>query len=186
MPTILRDNTFFRSGVQELEEYLLSEELFWPLSGRRALPRLTIGGLLIAKKRLEVRTSSASAHQEFTRLEEQLKICISKWQAAWERKAAREIQPRFVEWKNYLEDYQQAPDVYAGDYPEQVQWRVVLHLLGKELPHLPNEFSSLHDLDKLLEAFFSPGQFVWDLDLAPAFPAVQYWYLYGKLKPSVK
>jgi len=184
MPTILQDKTFFRSGVQELEAYLLSEELFWPLTGSEALPRLTLGGLLLAEKRLDVRPLPARTRQEFSGFVEQLKSTRSRWRAAWERKTIREVRPRFVQWRNYLEEYRQAPDALAGDYPEQVHARVVLHLLGMELSQLPSEYTPLRALDDLLQAYFMPGRFAWDSDLAPAFPPAPYWFLYGKLKSS--
>jgi len=31
MPTVEQDWNFFRAGVAELEPYLISDELYWPL-----------------------------------------------------------------------------------------------------------------------------------------------------------
>jgi hypothetical protein len=184
MSTILQDKAFFRTGVQELEDYLLSNEMFWPLSKGKGLPRLTLGALLLAEKRLGAYVSSTNDIAAVNRLELQLESIRAKWRVAWQRKAAREVHTRFDQWKNFLEDYRQSPDVQAGEYPEEVQSRVMLHLLGKELSNSPSEFMALKDLDKFLKDCLISGPFIWARELAPAFPADEYWFLYGKLKSS--
>jgi hypothetical protein len=51
-----KDRAYLEAGIPELEDYLLSDELYWPISARgHNLPRLTIGGLLLANDRLEAR-----------------------------------------------------------------------------------------------------------------------------------
>jgi hypothetical protein len=56
MPSLEKDRAFLEASVPELEDYLLSDELYWPITARGFdLPRLTIGGILLAKARLEAR-----------------------------------------------------------------------------------------------------------------------------------
>lgn len=182
MPSHEQDWAFFEAGVQVLSDYLLSEELFWPLSGSVALPRLTLGGMLLAQRRLRGVATDPGEEIRFRRGEDALDAMRSKWRSAWERKAAREVRARFDLWRNYLQDYRAAPAEYADAYPREVRWRAMLHLLLAELSETPPQAQALAGLDRLLRGFFLPGAFVWETELAGAFPAGEYWYLYGRLK----
>jgi len=176
MSTLSQDKNFLTAGIQELEKYLLSDELFWPLTGTGVnLPRLTIGGLLLARARLTARMAPQA-------IELHMEAIQSKWRSAWERKAAREIHARFNLWRSYLEDYRQSPASHANDYPHQVQWRVMLQMLSGEVMSSLPEVEALTGLDQILKANWIPGDFVWDPDLVPSFPESIYWFLYGKLK----
>lgn len=181
MPSREQDRAFFEAGVRDLSGYLLSDELFWPLPTPVSLPRLTIGGLLLARARL--RGWAAGEDQaSFLRRDAELEATRLRWRSAWERKAAREVGARFDLWRNYVEDYRAAPADQADAYPRQVRWRVMLQLLLAELPEAPPQAQALGDLDRLLRRHFLPGAFVWEGELAPAFPADPYWYLYGTLR----
>jgi hypothetical protein len=176
MPALTQDLSYFQAGMESLEAYLLSEELFWPLTGD--LPRLTIGGMLLAGKRLEVRAEAG----EWMSLSDSLDAVCMKWRSAWERKAGREIHARLDLWKNYLEELRQ--DFDPGVYSNQVQWRVMLQLLGGGFLIPPHQLDALSGLDATLKTFWLPGAFVWEADLSTVFPEPDYWFLYGKLKSS--
>lgn len=182
MPTFADDRTYFQNGIGELENYLLSKELFWPLSGGKDLPRLTIGGLLLSRLRLQARATSPKQIADLNKLEFAFEEVRSKWSVAWERKAGQEVQTRTALWRNYLTDYQQSPDQHAMDYPRQVHGRVMLHLLKKGLKSLPSDFQALDVLDQMVKAAWLPGVFIWERDLVQAFPKAEYWFLYGKLR----
>ena len=178
MTSIEKDRAYLEAGIPELEDYLLSDELYWPVTARGYdLPRLTISGLLLAKKRLEARGVRIEAHRS------RLDAVCSKWRAAWEKKAGRELQSRFGLWNNYLTDYRQNAEGHADAYPHEVSYRVMLQLLLMELPSPPPEREALSRLDSVLRASFSPGDFIWEPGLQPGFPREEYWFLYGKLKP---
>ncbi len=171
-----KDRAYLEAGIPELEDYLLSNELYWPITARGYdLPRLTIGGLLLAQARLEARRERIEA------LVAQLDAVRSRWRAAWETKAGREVRSRFGLWSNYLADYRHNPEEHADAYPQEVRYRVMLQILLAELPAPPAEQESLSQLDGLLRASFSPSGFVWEVDLQPGFPREVYWFLYGKL-----
>ncbi|KAF0106276.1 MAG: hypothetical protein FD146_2703 [Anaerolineaceae bacterium] len=188
MPTPAQDLSFFQAGLESLEAYLLSGELFWPLTLRQAqgsagdLPpqigdrsRLTVGGMLLAGKRIEARAAG-----DWPRLSVRLEAVRTKWRSAWERKAGREVHARLDLWKNYLEDARQNSD--PGVYSQQVQWRVMLQLLGGELSAPPRELEAVRSLDAILRTAWLPGAFVWEADLSAVFPEPDYWFLYGRLK----
>ncbi len=182
MPTLAQDLVFVRAGLDTLEAYLLSDELYWPLSGPASLSRLTIGGLLLAVKRSSVRSTSPADAAGLSDLESRLDRARLKWRSAWENKCRREMHARLGLWQNYLVDYRQSPGIQLESYPQQIQWRVILHLLSVEFRVPPKEVEILPELDKMVKSFWLPGDFVWELDLAPAFQASEFWFLYGKMK----
>ena len=177
MTSAEKDRAYLEAGIPELENYLLSDELFWPITARGYdLPRLTIGGLLLAKTRLEARGERTEAL--LTRLD----AFRSKWQVAWETKAGREFQSRFGLWGNYLTDYRQNPEGHADAYPHEVRNRAMLQLLKPELPEELPELEALSPLDSVVRTSLSPGDFIWDPALQSGFPREEYWFLYGKLR----
>ena len=177
MNPIEKDRTYLEAGIPELEDYLLSKELYWPISARGlSLPRLTIGGILLAQVHL-------GAHvEQIESLMAQLDGVRLKWRAAWETKAGREVWARLRLWSNYLADYRQNPEGQADAYPQEVRYRVMLHLLLAELPASPLEQGALSQLDGVLRANLLAGDFIWEVGLQAGFPREVYWYLYGKLK----
>ena len=181
MPTVEQDWNFFQAGVAELEPYLLSDELYWPLaSSRIGLPRLTIGGLVLAETCLKVRMDKP----DFLQLEQEKDRIRSKWYSAWECKAGREIRARLDLWRNYLVDFRQAPEAHADAYPQEVRWRVILHLLSSEATISTAESDELGTLDEVLKASFMEGKFIWDVALVSAFQRHTCWYLYGSIMPQ--
>lgn len=172
-----KDQAYLEAGISELQDYLLSDELYWPVTARGYdLPRLTIGGLLLARKRLEARG------ERIETLVAQWNAVRSKWRVAWETKAGREVQSRFGLWNNYLKDYRQNPEGHADSYRHEVSYRAMLQLLLAELPSPAPESEALAQLDSLLRVNFLPGDFVWENGLQSGFPREVYWFLYGKLK----
>ncbi len=185
MPSAEQDRLFVETAIAEMEAYLLSRELFWPLSAgtaRYSLPRLTIGGLLLALTRLRARAISPSAQADLQQLEQRVYVGRTRWHVAWEEKARREFGARLNLWRGFLNDYRREPEKNAGFYPHEVRWRVMLHLLRAELTDPLPEAAAVDDLDGVLRAHFLPGEFVWEPELAAGFPKSEYWYLYGRLR----
>lgn len=172
-----QDLAYLEAGIPELETYLLSDELYWPISARGYnLPRLTLGGLLLAKARLQAQGEPVQA------LVNQLEAVRAKWRVAWETKAGREFQSRFGLWSNYLSDYRHNPEGHADSYPHEVRNRAMLQLLQPELPAGLPERESLASLDSALRGSLVPGSFIWEPEVQAGFPREEYWFLYGTLK----
>lgn len=178
MTSAEKDRAYLEAGIPEIESYLLSDELYWPISARGyELPRLTIGGLLLAKIRLEARGERIEAFRSG------LDSVRLKWRVAWESKASREFQSRFGLWKNYLMDYRQNPEGQADAYPHEVRNRVILQSLQTELPEGLPEQEALSPLDKIVRNNLSSADFIWEPELESGFPRDEYWFLYGNLRP---
>lgn len=188
MPSYEYDIRYLEAGTELLEKYLLSKEIYWPIGasappGEPDLPRLTLGGLLLALARAHATARTADQEEQVFRLETRLNEIITKWRVAWEQKVAQEFRSRINLWRDYLEEYRQNPEGNADRYSYEVQRRVMLDLLKDESANIqPADRELLSALDQLLRAVLMPGEFVWDQNLAPGFPRDRFWYLYGRLK----
>ena len=170
MSTPEQDLKFIETALPELKAYLLSDILYYPMMGN--LPRLTLGGLLLAQRRL-------GAGNLGTHLDPKLASVKERWRAAWAKKSARELDARLTLWRNYLDDYRRDPKSNPGNYAYEVRWRVIIELLVKEVDQIPAEIAVL---DQLLRVKFISGKFIWDEDLESEFDQGKFWFLYGQLK----
>lgn len=181
------DLEYLAVGLEELERYLLSGELFWPLMERPSsggsFLKLTVGNLLFSLKRLEAldaaRNLSRSEIAEWEKSARALDAVRRKWQAAWQEKAAREYRSRFRQWANVLRDIKKDFEKQAAYYSHEVRLRVLLDLLQPEAGEI--EGYELEALDAFLKGLLTRSGFIWEVELARGFPEEQYWYLYGEL-----
>lgn len=179
------DRRYLESGISDLESYLLSGELYWPVgvsapAGQPPYPRLSLGNLLLSRARLNARRFHLAHTAEFERLDNRMQGIRSRWLSAWRQKAQREFSLRLNLWRDFLEDYRQSPAGNVDRYAYEINRRVILELLAPETASVaPAERELLSGLDSLLRAVFIPGPFVWDRELEGGFPADPYWYLYG-------
>ena len=179
---------YLEAGIDVLEDYLFSSEIYWPIgatapSGATPYPQLTLGGLLLAIKRAQARAVDPEQQARLARIEEQIDAVRTRWRSAWGKKAAREYGSRLNLWRDFLEEYRQGPHANTDRYAYEVRRRVQLQLLSPEADDIPRAQLNLKDgLDKLLRSVFIPGEFIWDNDLTTSFPANPFWYLYGSLR----
>jgi hypothetical protein len=180
-----RDVGLLRSIAADLEAYLKSDIVYWSLTDagpmRQHYPQLTLGGLLFAQARLRVLASRLDPQQqtELSEVSQQIVATRARWPANWLRKAEREIETRVSAWARAV------CEASLADYPAAVQSRLMLGLLLDDLAEetssaLIQQRARLATLDSLLRARFKPGSFALDDDLQPAFPADDFWYLYGQ------
>jgi len=186
-----RDLAVVAGMVAELEPYLLSPELYWPLSGPplpggQGYPRLTPGGLLLALVRLSAveRELPAAQAAGLARSRLALEATRNRWRAGLDRKIAQEVKSRLDLWSAYLGDCVESRTRCAESFPQQVAYRAMLTLLLAEIGGLPPDSphpARLAEADHRFRAFFRPGDFVWEAELRPGFPRAEFWYLYGSV-----
>ncbi|MCX6079954.1 MAG: hypothetical protein NTW32_10510 [Chloroflexi bacterium] len=170
-----QDIRFLKEAAEQLQEYLLSNELYWPLSG--SLPRLTPGALLLVLARVGIMVPSEG--QKFGAQVETIRV---KWRVAWEKKVAREITNRTRLWSQFLSDYINAPDQNQESYRSEARGRTILQLLLADLSEWgDSEIAALAELDGVLKSRLIPCDFLWEHELQTAFPKSDYWFLYGNL-----
>jgi hypothetical protein len=176
---------YIQAAIEELEAYLLSEDLFWPINkpapvASQTFPRLTIGGLRLALKHSAALAIDQKNRWLIDQFDQRVHVIQQKWRLRWEQKAHRELISRLMQWRNYLQELRQEPDRQAAYYPYEVRWRVMVTLLEQDLEELnPEETELRSGLDLMLSAQFVEGEFIWELPLRVNFPQNPYWFLYG-------
>jgi hypothetical protein len=170
------DRAFFTEGLQQLEAYLLSKELYWHSSVHTAdFTQVTLGAMLLVRERLKGWKSPGLAE-----LSAQMDAIRLKWRSAWDAKASREVRARSELWKNYLVEARHASAESIRQYPYQVRLRTILSLLLEDTREAPSD--ALITLDAELRRVLRSGAFVWDTSLEWVFPQESFWFLYGTLK----
>ncbi len=176
------DRAYLKAAVADLEEYLLSPQLYWPLSlrGRGAdggIDQLTIGNLLLIQKRLQALPPDQQGDLET--LSERVQATHEHWPANWSRKTEQEFTGRLRLWQNYLNDLFKDTGRYASGYPNAARWRAILHLIKADVENLePSENDLMVLLDRRLRVVSVPGTFVWQPEVQSSFPVEPYWFLY--------
>ena len=174
------------SAVGELENYLLSPEVFWRVSGASDLPNLTLGGLELSRRALAAASDELdpAARQRAHTVIEHIDEFRRQSRLAWERKAASELKVRLNQWQAYLQDLAEQPGE-SERYPQEVRARAMATYLLEEAAHRPladETLKRLEALDARLRVSFASGVFIWDPSLAEAYPAGTHWFLYGRPK----
>jgi len=168
-----QDRKFFEAGLQELEPYLLSKELYWRSPVQTTdFTQVTPGVMLLVRERMRGRRSLGLEQLSAT-----LDAVRSKWRSAWETKARREVRARSEMWKEYLAEARGEPSAAVRQYSYQVRLRVILNLLLDDLGEQPSE--ALQGLDASLKRMWHPAAFVWEAALEWVFPKESFWFLYG-------
>jgi hypothetical protein len=169
----------------EMNEYLMSEVLFWPMR-KGNLPRLTIGGYLMREHRLRALADllSEEERQRLAAAVEQFNQALVEKVVRFERRANEELPARLRQWGEYLRDLKGEARASAGYYPSAVETRAIIDALVDKLERPPyqleqNALQPLAMLDQNLRAHWQPGDFVWPDGWQPAYPQTRYWWLHG-------
>jgi hypothetical protein len=177
------DLTLVITAATELDSYLDSTQLNWPLT--RSAGILTPGNLLLSMKRTaSVKTNLSDP--EFQDAKNTIEIIQKQRRSAWEKKIADEIPYRVRLWQNCIEDYLEDQIVDAS-IRTQIRSRVIIDLLIDEARTVdPRTIGKIENLDEAFKQIIQPGAFLWDESLVDIFPQSKYWYLYlkpGEVKP---
>jgi hypothetical protein len=176
---------YLEGGVEVLDDYLLSSEMYWSVGVPAAeegveLPPLTMGGLLLARALVRGSRLSAGQRERFEKVDKQIERVRTRWRVAWERKCQHSFSARLTTWRDFIEEYRDQPEEHADRYANAVKFRVMLQLLLKESVQIGEaELGLLSTMDKILRNIIQPGPFIWDAQQAEGFPAEEYWFLYG-------
>jgi hypothetical protein len=189
MPPADRLLAYLQLLLGSLEPYLLSNEVFWPVdpgTGLHGEPasRLSLGAVALTLDRLAGAEAGLSPAQQsrLLRLQQEWDARQTKWRVAMERKALLETRARLRLWSAYLDDLAES-EAAREEYPHEVRQRVMVARLvasrgrGEEAERQGQQAGAL---DARLRAGFVPGAFVWEMNLAPVYPAPDFWFLYGR------
>ena len=172
----------FKEMLGELEPYLLSPELFWPLNARSsgiAQDRLTLGNLLLCLDQLSALQGSWDTQTEadFRKSELLWAHEQEKWKSAIRLKASRERASRINMWRAYLIDLEEG-QATNFDYRHEVRNRVIIEKLFAYEPAKQNLQKDLQSMDRLLRSLVVQSEFIWAEQLQPIYPIQAYWFLY--------
>jgi hypothetical protein len=191
MPSFVYDFRYMQAGAEILEDFLLSQDVYWPIgiqapNGETPYPQLSLGGLVLARTRAQVKAISPTEQAQLARVSEAINGAHLKWRVAWEKKASSECRGRLTQWRNYIEDYQEKPAADYDRYAYEVTRRVILQILAADAGELTSaERELIFVLDARLKNLIVRGEFIWDVDLQAAFPDDEFWFLYGRLPKEV-
>jgi hypothetical protein len=172
----------------EMDNYLKSDVLFWPMTNG-TMPRLTLGGYLMRQHRL-LALENLLTEDERARLE----AAVTEFNAALvekivrlEQRANQELEARLRQWGEYLKDLARESGSSGAYYGTAVEPRAMMTALINKLklppyqlePRIPQQLGMY---DNNLRRRWQSGDFVWPEEWQPAYPEGTYWYLYGKPK----
>lgn len=177
--------------LDEMEDFLLSKEVFWPMDARAAtrsdqFPKLSIGAFLLTIDQLASQANEMSPEQieTYQALREAYAKVSAKWPANVGKKAVAEMRQRANLWRAYLQELADNPRI-AENYPQEVKNRVLLERLqepAEGTEGLQDLRDRIRGLDSLLRNRFQPGSFIWDPRLMGTYPDNRYWFLLGHPK----
>lgn len=178
-----------RAMFDEVEDYLTSSAVFWPLSthppaGAPPYPRLSLGGLLTALAELRARVDELSEAERGTLddLEQAWRELSERRGAALRQKALAEARQRLNLWRAYVQDLENG-QASADDYAQAAYHRTALDSLRPLLEDSPEGRALLEEaarLDSRLRRRWRPGKFIGPEAAAPAHPRDRHWWLYGQ------
>jgi hypothetical protein len=176
---------------EDLEPYLQSPELYWPVSARlpapvHPAPRLSLGTLQLTLDELEALRPSLDPAQEARRLrlDSRLEAARGRHGSALQRKAQADQASRLRLWRAYLDDLSDGGGS-RQDYAGEVRNRLIAARLAVWAAS-PSQASAMGEgsaaYDHRLRTLFQPGEFVLDDRLKSIYPSEEFWYLYGRVR----
>jgi hypothetical protein len=180
------DWALLRLALPDLQAYLLSNDLHWPLHpavptpGSLQIPQLTLGTLILSQTRLSALPLDAKRQEELVVISQKIQLVRNEWRSNWSRKAAQEAPARLNLWRQYVHELCGDFRGYTPFYPTEVRQRAILHLLRDEILEgiSAKDDEQLSRLDALLRGVTRSGPFVWEAEAQRAFAQEEYWFLY--------
>lgn len=191
MPSFEYDLHYLEASLRELEDYLLSKEIFWPLDiiapkGEPPYPQMTLGNMLLAQARLRAYPLPLNQQGQYEQVKIKIEAIHSRWRTAWGHKAGHSFHSRLYMWRDFLAEYRENPLAHADRYPIEVRLRVLLQLLRLEAEGIASgDVALLNRLDSFIKKVLIPGDFIWEKQVVSGFPKEQFWFLYGVLSARI-
>lgn len=179
-----QDLEILEAMAAEMDSYLKSEVLFWPMENGN-MPRLTLGGYLMRQHRL-LALRDLLTEEEAGRLDqavEQFNAALVEKIVRLEQHANQELEARLRQWGEYLKDLSRESSSSAY-YATAVEPRVMITALLNKLklpPYRlePRVTQQVTMYDNNLRRRWKSGEFIWPQEWQPAYPDSTYWWLYG-------
>ena len=185
-----QDLRILEAMAAEMDDYLRSQAMFWPLQDS-SLPRLTLGGYLMRQHRLSALPEllTESERERLDQAIETFNKALVEKVVRFETHAHEEIHARLRQWSEYLRELGHE-SIAAGDfYPTSVETRAMIQALLEKLEMPPYQideriYDELGAFDRALSNRWKPNGFVWPVEWESAYPRSKFWWLYGKPRSS--
>jgi hypothetical protein len=180
-----QDLRILEAMLAELEAYLASDATHWPMH-REGMPKLTIGGCLMRLARLRtMRHRLTRAEQiRLDEAEQAFEKLASENVVRFERRSHDELHARLREWTTYLRNTSSQAVRERSYYANTVDARIVIMALSDKLQMPPYQIdpqvlADVGRMDNYLKGLWQEGEFVLPAMWKEAYPARNYWWLYG-------
>ena len=186
MRKLERDVVILAAMATDMDAYIVSDVLFWPMQ-QSGMPKLTLGGYLMRQHRLLALISTLNRGDQA-----QVETAVTCFNQAlvekivrFEKKAHWELGARIRQWTEYLREVGGEGAPSRAFYATAVDARAMISALIEKMemppyqldPQIPGRVDSI---DKNLRQRWQPGKFVWPNSWQPAYPKTDYWWLYGQ------
>jgi hypothetical protein len=183
-----QDLEILAAMAAEMDSYLKSDVLFWPMANGN-MPRLTLGGYLMRQHRL-LALENLLAEGEKERLDAavaQFNEALVEKIVRLEQRVHEELEARLRQWAEYLKDLSRESASSNAYYATAVETRAMIRALVNKLklpPYQLNEriLQQITMYDGNLRLRWHSGDFVWPEEWQPAYTKGVYWWLYGRPK----
>ena len=179
-----RELVYLNNAVEELEDYILSKTLYWPISipGRLRLissTTLTVGNIYFSLQILENDLINPGQRVSKQSIIHRIEEISNQWRINWAEKAKEEFTSRLSLWENFLQDLLDENRGAMQEYRSQVRNRVLLRLLEmKASVNIPQQLNKLRNIDSAYNKITKETDFIWDRELISSFPKSVYHFLY--------
>lgn len=179
------DLTILAAMAAEMEDYLISDLLYWQM-GYSDMPKLTLGGFLMRQYRLQQLRALLNAAEK-----DRLETAVAQFNQALQEKIVRtetrgneELAVRVRQWGTYLNDVKRHRATRAVNYLTAVENRAIITALIDFLSQPPYQLETkpvdqLELLDRSLRAHWEGVDFIWPAAWEAAYPLPKYWWLHG-------
>ena len=189
---LAQDLRILEAMIAGMTAYLASDATHWPMTGDN-MPKLTIGGCLMRQERLQ-KLRSLITFADQARLDKSIDTCsegLADQVVRFEGRAHDELHARLREWTTYLRATTSKMATKRDHYANIVDTRIVITALMNKLSHAPYQLNArlkqdVTKMDTRLKGQWQAGEFVLDSVWEKAYSPVEYWWLYGCPKQSVK
>ncbi len=181
--------------LDEIEEFLLSADIFWPLAKHAKpdsppYPRISTGGLLMTQDESLAQEAEMNPDQktQHTKLLRRWDTTLNKWRSAIRRKSEREMALRLNLWRAYLSDLEEGSASHF-DYHREVRNRVQftrLSTLALQTSATLKMEKTIRSLDARLLSLTISSEFIWDDRLREIYPVGKFGFLYRFPRESNK
>ena len=174
--------------VNALVPYVYQDQLYGNAGGGffSRLPALTLGGILLRLKRLDVLQPEMTDKQRttFDSVIEKNADIAKEWRSHYEGKMLREANSRLDAMRMYFNECASNMKLCASQYLPEALRRTTVQVLLEELKDWGVEDDDLttkvRARDGELRRYVQPSDFVWSPSLASVYDSKVYWWLYNR------